>query len=178
MTMHLRKTGLSVLLAASVPVAAQIPAQMPDGSAPRAGQPPSGLYAMSARAMGLPIDLVVTEVRREPGKSYVSVAGMEQDGAVRILACLFVDLAYKRGFSHFYFIKMPSGNTSGGTDFEIGLTNAPEVDAREVAPEILGAHPPEKKRTEPVAEHVKYCGIPLPQQGAPGDAKEKPGVAK
>jgi hypothetical protein len=59
-------------------------------------------YSVSSKAQGAPFDLVATEVRREPWRSYLSVPGFHQRTAAgtRWLMCVYTDLAIKRQFSH------------------------------------------------------------------------------
>lgn len=60
------------------------------------------LFSASSRAQGAPFDLVVTELRREADKSYISVPGFHGRSAPgsRWLMCAYTDLAIQRGFSH------------------------------------------------------------------------------
>lgn len=60
------------------------------------------LYSISAKDQGLPFDLVATETKREPTKSYLSVPGFHKRSAAgsRWLMCVYTDLAIKRGFKY------------------------------------------------------------------------------
>ena len=60
------------------------------------------LYSASAKAQGAPFDLVFTEVKREPAKSYVVVPAFHSRTAAgsRWLMCAYTDIALKRGFSY------------------------------------------------------------------------------
>lgn len=60
------------------------------------------LYSVSAKDHGMPFDLVVTETKREPFKSFLSVPGFHKRPAAgsRWLMCAYTDLAIKRGFTH------------------------------------------------------------------------------
>lgn len=64
--------------------------------------PQVSLYTVSSKAQGAPFDLVVTEVKREPQRSYIRVPGFHNRTApgARWLMCAYTDLAIKRGFSH------------------------------------------------------------------------------
>ena len=64
------------------------------------------LYSVSSKAQGAPFDLVVTEVKREPTKSIISVPGFHNRTApgARWLMCAYTDLAVKRGFSHWVVV--------------------------------------------------------------------------
>ena len=66
----------------------------------------SSLYSVGSKAQGAPFDLVVTEVKRETSKSYISVPGFHNRSApgARWLMCAYTDLAVKRGFSHWVVV--------------------------------------------------------------------------
>lgn len=57
------------------------------------------LYTVSSKAQGTPFDLVVTETKREPNKSYISVPGFHNLTApgAHWLMCVYTDFAIKRG---------------------------------------------------------------------------------
>lgn len=57
-------------------------------------------YSVSAKDQGMPFDLVVTEIKREPSKSFFSVPGFHKRSAAgsRWLMCAYTDMAIKRGF--------------------------------------------------------------------------------
>ena len=103
------------------------------------------LYSVSSKAQGAPFDLVVTEVKREPNKSYLSVPGFHNRTApgARWLMCAYTDLAVKRGFSH-WFVSYPPDNSEV---LVVGLTNSPSASAKEVlgkdySPEHTLGHEP------------------------------------
>lgn len=69
----------------------------------------SALYTVSSKAQGAPFDLVVTETKREPNKSFLPVPGFHKRTApsARWLTCAYTDLALKRGFSYWVVVYPP-----------------------------------------------------------------------
>lgn len=59
-------------------------------------------FRASSRAQGADFDLTVTEIKREPYKSYLRVPGFHERTAAgsRWLMCAYTDLAISRGYSH------------------------------------------------------------------------------
>lgn len=90
----------------------------------------TALYSVSSKAQGAPFDLVVTEIKREPTKSYLSAPGFHNRTAsgARWLMCAYTDLAVKRGFSH-WVVSYPPDNSEV---LVVGLTNSPSASAKEV----------------------------------------------
>lgn len=115
------------------------------------------LYSVSSRSQGAPFDLVVTEIKREPNKSYLSVPGFHNRTApgARWLMCAYTDLAVKRGFSY-WFVSYPPDNSEV---LVVGLTNSPSASAKEVldkdysTEQILGNEP------MPVEKMFPMCGM-------------------
>ncbi len=66
-------------------------------------------YSVSSKAQGASFDLVVTEVKREPNKSFISVPGFHNRTApgARWLMCAYTDLAIHRGFSQWAVVYPP-----------------------------------------------------------------------
>ena len=64
------------------------------------------LYSARSRDHGAPFDLVLTEVKREPSKSLLSVPGFHRRTAAgsRWLMCMYNDLAFNRGFRYWTVI--------------------------------------------------------------------------
>lgn len=60
------------------------------------------LYSVNSKQQGMPFDLVVTETKREPMKSSLSIPGFHKRTAAasRWLMCAYTDLAMKRGFKY------------------------------------------------------------------------------
>jgi len=83
------------------------------------------LYSMSSKSQGALFDLVVTEIKREPNKSYISVPGFNDRTApeARWLMCVYTDLALKRGFSYWTVVYPPANSDI----LVIGLTNTPII---------------------------------------------------
>ena len=77
---------------------------------PVLGQP--SLYTVSSKAQGAPFDLVVTETKREPNKSFISVPGFHNRTApgARWLMCAYTDLAIKRGFLNWVVVYPPESS--------------------------------------------------------------------
>ena len=90
----------------------------------------STLYSVSAKAQGAPFDLVVTEIKREPNKSFLSVPGFHSRTAPgsRWLMCVFTDLAVKRGFSHWVVVYPPENKEV----VVLGLSNSPNSSVKEL----------------------------------------------
>ena len=92
------------------------------------GEP--ALYTASSKAHGAPFDLVVTEIKREANKSYLSIPGFHSRTrpGTRWLMCAYTDLVYKRGFSHWAMV-YPSENSEVVV---IGLSNTPNISVKEL----------------------------------------------
>jgi hypothetical protein len=90
----------------------------------------SSLYTVSSKAQGATFDLVVTETKREPTKSFLSVPGFHERTAPgsRWLMCAYTDLAVKRGFSHWVVIYPPEDNEV----LVIGFSNSPNASVEEL----------------------------------------------
>ena len=86
-------------------------------------EPP--LYSVSSKAHGTQFDLVVTEIQREPNKSYLSVPGFHKRPAQgsRWLMCAYTDLAIKRGFSY-WSVMYP---TPDNETLVVAFTNSSEA---------------------------------------------------
>lgn len=92
------------------------------------GQP--ALYSASSKAQGAPFDLVITEIKREPNKSYLAVSGYHtrtRPGS-RWLMCAYTDLVFKRGFSHWALVYPPENSDV----VVIGLSNTPNISVKEL----------------------------------------------
>lgn len=87
-------------------------------------------YSVSSKAQGAPFDLVVTEIRREPNKSFLSVPGFHNRTApgARWLMCAYTDLALKRGFSHWAVVYPPAGSEV----LVVGFSNVAGAPVQEV----------------------------------------------
>lgn len=62
----------------------------------------TNLYEVSSKEQGAPFDLVVTEIKREPYKSYIKIPNFGDRSAQgsRWLMCAYTDLTIKRGFTY------------------------------------------------------------------------------
>lgn len=96
------------------------------------------LYTVSSKAQGATFDLVVTEVKREPHKSYLSVPGFHDRTAAgaRWLMCAYTDLAVKRGFSH-WVVVYPAGKEE---ILVVGFSNSPDTSLKEVLGDDFTEH--------------------------------------
>ncbi len=83
------------------------------------------LYSISSKSQGAPFDLIVTEIKRGPSKSYLSVPGFNDRTArgSRWLMCAYTDLVVKRDFSY-WTVAYPPANSDV---LVVGLTNSPIV---------------------------------------------------
>jgi hypothetical protein len=90
----------------------------------------SSLYTVSSKAQGAAFDLVVTETRREPSKSFLSVPGFHERTAPgsRWLMCAYTDLAVKRGFSHWVVIYPPENSEV----LVLGFSNSPRTSVKDL----------------------------------------------
>lgn len=91
------------------------------------------LYSVSSKAQGAPFDLVVTEFKREPSKSFISVPSFHNRTAPgsRWLMCAYTDMALKRGFSHWVVVYPPANSET----LVVGFSNS----ASTPIPGLLGA---------------------------------------
>lgn len=113
-------------------------------------------YKISSKEQGAPFDLVVTEISREPNKSYLSVPGFHHRTApgARWLMCVYTDLAVKRGFSY-WNVMYP---TRDKEVLVVAFANA------ESSPRELFGHDFDGKRVlgeqmAPVAKFTRFCGL-------------------
>ena len=115
-------------------------------------------YSVSAKNQGMPFDLVVTEIKREPSKSFLYVPGFHKRSAAgsRWLMCAYTDMAIKRGFK--YWTTVYPDETS--ETIVIGFYQSEDADV----PGTLGsdyvasrAMPPKPASVELMA--TKLCGI-------------------
>ena len=115
------------------------------------------LYTASSKAQGAPFDLVVTEIKREPYKSYLSVPGFHKRTApgARWLMCVYTDLAIKRGFSH-WFVTYPPNDSDV---LVVGLTNLPNATANEVLGKVYRAELTLSSQPMPVEKVFPMCGM-------------------
>jgi len=90
----------------------------------------STLYTVSSKTQGAAFDLVVTEIKREPNKSYISVPGFHMRTApgARWLMCAYTDLAVKRGFSHWVVVYPPESSEV----LVLGFSNSPDTSIKEL----------------------------------------------
>jgi hypothetical protein len=60
------------------------------------------LYSAKSQDQGMKFELTVTEVKREPSKSTLTIPGFHKRTAEasRWLMCVYTDLAYQRGFKY------------------------------------------------------------------------------
>ena len=115
------------------------------------------LYSISAKALGLPFEMDVSEVRRTASKSYLDVPGFGERTAVqsRWLMCVYTDLALERGFSH-WTVVYPTQN---GTRLVVGFSNS----AKTSPSTLLGADfAPDRTigaEMTAVAPYARFCGF-------------------
>jgi hypothetical protein len=115
------------------------------------------LYAVNSKAQGAPFDLVVTEIKREPNKSFISVPGFHNRTAPgsRWLMCAYTDMALKRGFSHWVVVYPPADSET----LVVGFSNS----ASTPIPALLGTdYNKERVMGEtlmPVEKLFAMCGM-------------------
>lgn len=117
----------------------------------------STLYSTSSKTQGAPFDLVVTEIKRESNKSYLSVPGFNSrtSASSRWLMCAYTDLAIKRGFSY-WFVSYPAGKSEV---LVVGLTNSKSASAKEVLGNDFTEHTLGKDEPIPVEKLAPLCGF-------------------
>jgi hypothetical protein len=102
------------------------------------------LYVVRSKDKGITaFDLTVTETRREPNKSLLSVPGFHKRSAAgsRWLMCAYTDLAIKRGFKYWSVIYPEEGSEilivgfPKSQDENISKTIGSEFSGKNVVPE-------------------------------------------
>jgi hypothetical protein len=118
----------------------------------------SALYTVSSKAQGAPFDLVVTETKREPNKSFLSVPGFHNRTApgARWLMCAYTDLAVKRGFSHWVVVYPPENNEV----LVLGLSNSPGASVKELLGNDFSKERVLGETVMPVEKLFPMCGMP------------------
>lgn len=119
----------------------------------------TSLYTVSSKAQGASFDLVVTEIKRDPQRSYLRVPGFHTRTApgARWLMCAYTDLSIKRGFSH-WAVMYPEEKKDV---LVVGFSNSASTLPKELfGPEF------DKKRVlgdemTPVAKFLAFCGMKL-----------------
>lgn len=117
----------------------------------------TSLYTVSSKAQGAPFDLVVTEIKRDPQRSYLQVPGFHTRTApgARWLMCAYTDLSIKRGFSH-WAVMYPEEKKDV---LVVGFSNSASTSPKELfGPEF------DKERVlgddmMPVAKLLAFCGM-------------------
>ena len=119
------------------------------------GQP--SLYTVSSKAQGAPFDLVVTETKREPSKSFLSVPGFHKRTAPgsRWLMCVYTDLAVRRGFSHWIVVYPPENSEV----LAVGFSNLPNTSVKELLGEDFNKERTLGESVVPVERFFPMCGM-------------------
>lgn len=122
---------------------------------PAFGQPAP--YSVSSKAQGASFDLVVTETKREPGKSFISVPGFHNRTApgARWLMCAYTDLALKRGFSHWAVVYPPADSD----ELVVGFSNSDGASVREVLGSDYNQERIVGDRFMPIEIMMRMCGM-------------------
>ena len=124
---------------------------------PLAASAQTALYSASSKSQGAPFDITATETSRESNRSRLSVPGFHTRTApaARWLMCVYTDLAFKRGFTHWVVAYPPDGSEI----IVLGLSNAPEASPKE----LLGPDYAEErmlgKGMVPVEKFIAFCGL-------------------
>ncbi len=115
------------------------------------------LYTLSSKAQGAPFDLVVTETKREPSKSFLSVPGFHKRTAPgsRWLMCAYTDLAVKRGFSHWIVVYPPENSEV----LVVGFSNLPNASVKELLGEDFYKERTVGESVVPVEKLFPMCGM-------------------
>lgn len=117
----------------------------------------SPLYTVSSKSQGASFDLVVTEIKREPSKSFLSVPGFHKRTApgARWLMCAYTDLAVKRGFSH-WVVAYPPENSEV---LVVGFSNSPNASVKELLGEDFSKERTLGESVVPVEKVFPMCGM-------------------
>lgn len=117
----------------------------------------STLYTVSSKSQGASFDLVVTETKREPNKSFLSVPGFHKRTApgARWLMCAYTDLAVKRGFSHWVVVYPPENSEV----LVLGFSNSPNVSVKELLGEDFNKERTLGESVMPVEKVFPMCGM-------------------
>ncbi len=117
----------------------------------------SSLYTVSSKAQGATFDLVVTETKREPSKSFLSVPGFHKRTAPgsRWLMCAYTDLAVKRGFSH-WIVVYPAENSEV---LVVAFSNSPNASLKELLGENFAKERTLGESVVPVEKFFPMCGM-------------------
>jgi hypothetical protein len=112
------------------------------------------LMRFSSRNMGITaFDLTVTEVRREPRKSFLVVPGFDQRTAVgsRWLMCTYTALAVERGYRYWTI-----AHTEGDDRIVVGFPDSATEDPERLGPEFVGK---KAGRGDPVSVDIftRFC---------------------
>ena len=118
------------------------------------GQP--SLYTVSSKAQAAPFDLVVTETKREPNKSFISVPGFHNRTApgARWLMCAYTDLAIKRGFSNWVVVYPPENSEV----LVVGFSNSPNASVKELLGKDFNKERALGESVMPVEKFLPMCG--------------------
>lgn len=117
----------------------------------------SALYTVSSKAQGAPFDLVVTEIKREPNKSFLSVPGFHKrtTPGARWLMCAYTDLAVKRGFSHWIVVYPPENDEV----LVVGLSNSLNTSVKELLGNDFNKERVLGEEVMPVEKLFPMCGV-------------------
>ena len=115
----------------------------------------SNMYSVSSKSHGMPFDLVVTEIKREPNKSYLSVPGFNDRTAAgsRWLMCAYTDLVVKRGFSYWTVVYPPADSDV----LVVGLTNSPIITVKGLLGEDYNSELTLGDELTPVEQFFPMC---------------------
>lgn len=115
------------------------------------------MYTASSKAQGAPFDLVVTEIKREPTKSFLSIPGFNKRTAPgsRWLMCAYTDLAIKRGFTN-WAVVYPAENSDV---LVVGLSNSPSASAKDVLGTDFVKDRALSESVMPVEKLFPMCGM-------------------
>jgi hypothetical protein len=115
------------------------------------------LYTVSSKEQGAPFELVVTETKREPSKSFLSIPGFHKRTApgTRWLMCAYTDLAVKRGFSHWIVVYPPENSDV----LVVGFSNSPNASAKELLGEDFNKERTLGESAVPVEKFFPMCGM-------------------
>lgn len=116
------------------------------------------LYSANAKDQGKAFDLVVTEAKREPAKSFLSIPGFHKRSAAgsRWLICAYADLAIKRGFRYWSAVYPDKTNET----IVLGFYQSADADvAGTLGADYVAARvmPPTPVSAEAVA--TRLCGM-------------------
>lgn len=148
---HFHSLGLIMFLARTLAVLVALP------FCAGAALSQADLYTVSSKAQGASFDLVVTEIKRDPRRSYLRVPGFHTRTApgARWLMCAYTDLSIKRGFSH-WAVMYPEERKDV---LVVGFSNSASTSPKEIFGQEFDKVRLLGDDMMPVTKFLAFCGM-------------------